>query len=352
MALWAAAAVLTARHTLSLLGEVPTRTDLGSFLGSAAAIAAGRDAYGPDYLSLGGFGPNLNPPISLLLFAPFAGTDPTVAFQTVLVANVVLFGTLLALLWGTQRRLEPVVWAAGAAAVDYTFRLGQIYLLLALAGAGAWLLLRARRPIAAGLLLGLLIAFKPNLAVWPLLLLAAGHRRPALWAFGTAGALWSVPLAVWGPSIYMRWLAAVTSWVNTTELANTYNASLSGVLVLFGIERLAEPVAIALVLAAAFWAWLRRPDVETLGGAAVALALLVAPLAWVGYTLLLFPYFAGRDWSLRLRAAAAFLVMPTLPFLYAAALILVLVDALDIGIGRLRSPLPARSLAGPQVANP
>jgi hypothetical protein len=352
MALWAAAAALNAGHLAGLFLTPPARTDLGSFLGSAAALAAGRDPYGADYLAMGGFGPNLNPPISLLLFAPLAGADPSSAFRVVLLLNVAMLGLLLALLWRAERRLEPLVWAAGAAAVDYALRLGQVYVLLALAGAGAWLLLRARRDLAAGVLLGALIAFKPNLAVWPLLLFAAGHRRPALWASATAGALWSVPLAAWGPAVYVRWLAAVAEWTNPGQLANTYNGGLSGVLVFFGLEGLAGPLGAALVLATAFWAWRQRPDPETAAGVGITVALLAAPLAWVGYTLLLFPFFVARAWNGRLRTAAVLLAMPTLPGMYATALLLVLIDALGISFRGAHWRMPVGRAASPDAVVP
>ena len=57
---------------------------------------------------------------------------------------------------------------------------------------GAWLLMRRGDWLVAGILIGLVVAIKPNYALVPLVLFAAGHWRPAFTAGAAAGQGWAL----------------------------------------------------------------------------------------------------------------------------------------------------------------
>ena len=80
-----------------------------------------------------------------------------------------------------------------------------------LAGVSAWILLERKKEIWAGILIGLVVAMKPNFAVWPALLLLSGTYRPALASIATVAVVSAIPLAVFGPEIYRQWLDLLAS---------------------------------------------------------------------------------------------------------------------------------------------
>ena len=167
----------------------------------------------------------------------------------------------------------------------YTLALGQIYTILALVAVLAWLLL-PRRPVLAGLLIGLLVAVKPNFALWPLLLLVSGAWLPALAAGFTAGVLSGVPVLLYGTNIYCLWLQGLRL---LRRHVPPLNASLPGLLSRLGLPWLALPASCVLVLALLFAVRRRRPSATQVGSLALIASLVVSPLAWVGYTVILLP---------------------------------------------------------------
>ena len=127
--------------------------------------------------------PNLSPPVMLPVFSALARLNPVVAFRAWYLVSLILYGTGLVLLARTYRPIREtwkIVWALGLAGLWATLALGQIYIPLALACIAAWLLIEWRKFGTAGVIIGILIAIKPNFIVWPILLLLAGHSTVAV----------------------------------------------------------------------------------------------------------------------------------------------------------------------------
>lgn len=149
--------------------------------------------------------PFVYPPSAMLLFAPFGRLPfgPALACW-----NLLSLGLFLAAI----RRILKAPWTVAAALVApatvIDLLLGQTGLLtgaLALLGFG---LLR-QRPLAAGVLLGLL-TFKPQLALLPVpLLFLAGRYRAGTAAVVTAAALAGASVAAFGSEPWHAWLAAL-----------------------------------------------------------------------------------------------------------------------------------------------
>ena len=159
--------------------------------------------------------------------------------------------------------------------------------------------------IWAGVLIGLVIALKPNYAVVPLILLAAGYYRIALPAVLTAAGVSAVPLLLDGP----QYLSAVARpehalpgpHMDVERLAGvrrrTSRASRSSV------PLSPEPVLLAVL----YVTWRIRPTALNALACGLLTVLLLGPVSWAGYTLFLLPFLFTRKWD-RLTWAAVFLL--------------------------------------------
>lgn len=292
--------------------------DFGSFIASGRAGGEGQNPYGVYPLTfhvvLPGFdvwNPNLNPPVSVPAFQWLGGFDPARTFPVWWAVSLACYLAAVALLarrYGTGRSWLLPLWALALAGLWDTLALGQIYLPLVLATVGAWLLLDRGRHAAAGVLIGIVIAVKPNFAVWPLLLLLAGHARAPLAAAGTAAVLSIVPLLTHGWLVYQQWVALILS--DTGRAAFLTNASLPGLAQRLD-ARTAGLVLSALLLAAlALWARRSRPGTLQASALGIIGGLVASPIAWVHYTLFLLPIFFSRRWSPGLAAAGVLLTVP------------------------------------------
>lgn len=253
--------------------------------------------------------PNLNHPVTVPLLAPLTLLAPPIAFLVWNAIGLAAFLAAVALaLRATRLRLTPITRIVAISAVIacpgliYGLQLGQVGLLLAAPIVGAWLLLRGAgrlderwRLLAAGALLGVLVALKPFLL--PVLTIFLPRRKwPGLVAAAAGGGLISLlalPLVGWGA--YPDWLRALGSidWYD-----HGLNVSLTGFLHRVVPVSLPAPVGWGLqLLAVALGALavLRARDdrtpagVDRLVGLLLVLSVLGSPLGWLYYTPLLIP---------------------------------------------------------------
>lgn len=303
-------------HDLALALPAGALMDYGSFVASGQAAGQGLNPYGiyplTFHVVLPGFeawNPNLNPPPTLPLFQALAALTPQEGFRLWWALSALCYGGVLWLL-ARHHGGRPLLllWAGALAGFWDTLVLGQIYLPLVLAAVAAWLALERRQDFWAGVLIGVLVAAKPNFAVWPALLLLSGHFRPALAAGITALALAVLPALLYGPSVWWQWLHLVLT--DTNRAAFLTNASLSGVAQRLGLPSLGTLASLGLLTGLAWMAWRRR--LEALEASALALvgAVLASPIAWVHYTLFLLPVFFARPLTAPLVVSAALLVVP------------------------------------------
>jgi len=291
--------------------------DFGSFVASGRAANAGLNPYG-----IYNADPNLNPPVLLLAFGPLARLDPL----SLSLAFAVLAVAALARAYPSTASPPRVLWVLSLAGVWFTLQMGQLYTLMLLLVAAAWLLLRRGRQVPAGILLGLLVAAKPQFGLWPLLLLIGGLWPAALAAASVAGALTALPILRFGPGIYRSWLSA-TSLVST---AFSVNASIPGLfarlssfwpgtfsLAARSLTAVGFLLAGALVVGVCALVWRRRPAIDEIGALGLVAALLASPISWVGYTCLLAPIFLSRRWNPALYVAGLLLLVPA-PIIWAA----------------------------------
>jgi alpha-1,2-mannosyltransferase len=311
-----ASVVLHVRHpdalvTLLALPDMrELHVDFDTFWHSAVALTRGEDLYDtPAKLT------NLNPPLLAVLFAPFALLDALPAYRVwVVLSLLAVVGCLLAA--ARELRLRPALTAGALVAVlassplHGTLVLGQIYPLLLVGLTAGWIAERRGRPVLAAVLYGVTVALKPSLA--PLLLLPAVQRRwvPLRAGLASAAVASLVGVLVAGPSSGFAWLriALAEPTPDTVD-----NASFPGLAVRFGL-----PSAVGLAVGVAVLAWtlhrLARADPrEAAPFAVLAAGLLLAPIAWHNYLLLLLPGVLLLLARHRAATAAALLAVAVVP---------------------------------------
>lgn len=292
--------------------------DFGSFYASAEAARAGMDPYGVYPLTfrvhLPGFvidNPNLNPPLSAILFQPLTWLDPQTMFRHWWGLSAALYLICVALLVTRFDDLPSVAvaaWLVALAGFWDTLLLGQIYIPLVAAGIAAYLLIERDRHVAAALLLGFVVASKPNFLVVPVLFLLAGHWRLAFITFAAAAALSLAPLIAYGVEIYKQWFDLLARDVDRRAFLT--NMSLAGLAARLGAPMLGQALSLALLGALAAWAVLRKPDRMTALSFGLFGALLASPIAWVHYALFLAPVILAHARVLPVQAGALMFMLP------------------------------------------
>lgn len=299
--------------------------DFGSFVASGRAAREGLNPYGVYPLtlnvSLPGFeawNPNLNPPISALLFQAFDWADPAVSLRVwwwISIASYV--ATVLLLLRRYGRSQPPVLalalalWMFALAGFWDTLFLGQIYLPLVFASTVAWLLLERGENIWAGVLIGLVVAMKPNFLVWPVLLFLSGYRAPAIVTIAMVAIISAIPLVAYGPEVYRQWIELVAS--DRERAFFLSNASFAGLAARAGVPVWGLVFSAALLGGLALWAFWCRPTVLRASALALVASLLASPLGWIHYTLFLLPVFLSYWDRPAMRLLALLLIIPV-PF--------------------------------------
>lgn len=344
------------------------QADFFTLLDSAEQLRRGASIYTPIRSVNGALvHPNLNHPIVTVLLLPLTALARHDAF--LLWTALGSAGYLLALALAVRatgpplgRAYLPATFALALTlpGTIYALQLGQFGLQLALPVVGVWLLLRRDRMVAAGALLGVLVALKPFLFI---VLLAFLVRRWWPGSVAAAGAMLALSLATlpWtGPGAYGAWLLALrqVNWYN-----HGLNISLTGLLyrtvqpspptIVTGIVTAAAAIVGLLLIWRAPLPGLRRADRDV--AVLLALAILGSPLGWLYYTPLLMPtlFTAGLAWSQLSRARRAVLAIGCLLLWVPHVLLLVLPETLLMELTLRATPTYsvialAAALAGPR----
>lgn len=290
--------------------------DFGSFIASGTAARTGLNPYGTypltshaEYADSKAIFPNLNPPISVLLFEQLSTFDPFSTLQVWRVLSVLLYILALSTLYRVYKiKTIWLAWALTLAGFWDILVLGQIYIPLFAAAVGAWLYLLKDKPVQAGILIGIVCAFKPNMLVWPAFLFLANQHRAALWSVLSAGFLSILPTLKYGLGIYAAWLNAVTL---TTWKAMPHYASLFNLSERLGVPWLGFPLVFLLLAWLAWWVWRTQPSALKASAPAIVTAYLVSLLASPRFALFLIPIFFAWPKGNHLKISAALLLIPT-----------------------------------------
>ena len=292
---------------------------LGSFYASGWAASHGLNPYGV-YPLTWEFHPdafqhlplfhdvNLSPPCMMPLFSLLARFPlrAEVVWWTAIsaVLFVVTTGIILAVLKRDAQKRQ-ILWLLLSATVLDVLKMGQDYALLFLLVTLIWLLTRRGNRTAAAILIGIVVAIKPNLGLWPVLMFVAGRRRQAAISSITAVALSVYPVFVYGPSIYAEWLRGSNvgpHWIYTTDI------SFAGIFSRLGIRPVGIAVAILCAAALIYFVARIKPSELHIAGIAVCAGIMCSPLAWYLYVIFAAPFFVALGRWGRLETVTAILL--------------------------------------------
>lgn len=271
--------------------------DFYTFWLSAEALWEGRDIYDTGTPLW-----NLNPPFWTVLIAPLGLLEPLFAYRVfILIMLVMVVGYLV---WVADELRLRGGWAVVgtvmlllSAPLLLTLALGQIYAVLALGLAVAWISDRRDKSLISGSALGLVVAIKPSLApvlLWPL---ARRRWRAFVAALVSGAAATALGALLVGPTTTLNWLRRL---FDLQLFTHPDNASLiTTVTRLFTKTIFAEPiatlpwmvpVAYALSIGVVFLTAIKLTDDPEAGlWALVAATLLASPITWHMYLVLLGP---------------------------------------------------------------
>ncbi|MCP4307325.1 MAG: DUF2029 domain-containing protein [bacterium] len=247
---------------------------------------------------------NLNPPIWLVAFIPFAMVRASVAVWCARLLGLLAWVVVVLVTLSAERTpaRRPVVAAVAFAqsGLWMTVALGQVYALLALLVVAA-----VRAPVLAAPALGLLVALKPNFGIALVLLLAAGHYRVGLRAFGVAVLVSVFGVVAFGMAAFRSWLDLV---VTAAPAQVATNASwVAGLELVGGDGIVGGAVILAAVGAGVAYA---RPSFDRALEVGLLTSIVLAPVAWPGYALVVLPLLLMRRWDLLAVAALGLLCVP------------------------------------------
>ena len=282
--------------------ERATTTDFASFYAAGKLAAGGAPALAYDQAAHHAMeeavtAPGVEyqffnyPPVYLLLCAALAQLPYLIAFVLFITATLVFYLAVARRIFG-DRSLAAAIMLLAFPMVFWTMGLGQnAFLTAALFGLATVLL--DSRPIAAGLLFGLL-CYKPHFGVLvPIALAAGGYWRSFLAAGCSAAALVLISLALFGWETWQAFLVTAgaahavyqSGRILFAGFANPFGAVrlLGGPVALaYGVQGLASLAAAALVLVV----WRYRLSLPLRAAGLAAASLVAAPVA-IFYDLML-----------------------------------------------------------------
>ena len=300
--------------------------DFGSFLASGNAIRNGNNPYASDQPRVFNPGaeqvlpsPNLNPPISVILFEPLTNHDPLEAVWGWRISTVVQFAVAIYILGKVYSSyITPlrILWAFSLTGFWTTLALGQIYASILILLSCAWVLMEKGKPIPAGIALGVVIAIKPNFVFWALLLGIARQFQIFLSSAVTAVGLSLLPIPIFGIRLYKQWLAALSEYPSI-GLQIAGNSSLQSLSARFGLPSLGVVVAIIFAGAIIYLVHRNRNSMQDITSLGIVGSVLLSPFAWSGYTMLCLPIFFSRpQWKWPIAISAFILVFPYILVMY------------------------------------
>jgi hypothetical protein len=310
---------LSAALTIS---HFPLLMDFGSFLASGHEALAKGNPYNHEndlvFTVYSVPSPNLNPPISILLFKLVASIkiDPIKVAMVWKIASLLWYIAIVYYLIKTHpesSKLTTILWVFTLAGFWQTVEVGQIYMPLVTVTLLVWDRLKKNKSVAAGMLIGLLIAIKPQFAIWAFFLFFTKQRTTSIISAITSVAISLIPFLVFGTEVYVQWVQAVTEYNGILLPGNT---SLQSFFAHLGIPGIGITLSTILLLLIPVHIIIKKTGVMQASALSLVCISLISPYSWCGYTLFLLPVFFDQStWSWKKQTAAGLLATPFLVIL-------------------------------------
>lgn len=300
--------------------------DFGSFYASGLKAEKGENPYDPnsEYIfdinfsrvGAGGKMMNLNPPISVIAFRTLSHFDPNRSLIIWQVVSAILYASAVIMLgWYYRQNITStkIIWAFTLAGFWHTLVLGQIYSLLLLFTALGWIFLQKGKYIQAGIAIGLVVAIKPNFAIWPIFLLASGYYVTFITATISGLVVSAIPIFFYGTKIYSQWMEASSLRLETLIMPG--NNSIVGLMARFQNLNIGIALSVIAVVALLIFSKLKTSNnmehSERISALGILASILASPISWTGYTILLLPvFFSLKKWTFPATISAAILSIP------------------------------------------
>jgi Glycosyltransferase family 87 len=153
-----------------------------------------------------------NPPLLALIVAPLTALPLPAAFYIWTAINVAAFvaAWLMACPGTGPGRVALLLISLALWPTIFSIERGQPVLVVYALAIGCWWMAARRREVAAGILLALALAIKPqDVALLPAVLFLCGFRRAAAWWLLTTAVLWAGFAVLIGPQGMGTYLAAI-----------------------------------------------------------------------------------------------------------------------------------------------
>ena len=342
-------AVVVAAAAASSAGAGTLGFDFGAYHLALRHLFSGGVLYDQSYATTGGFGLFYYPPTFMLLAAPLALFDSSVAVWLWTVALVVAFVLGVAIL-PLDRRIRWLVLLLGGISwpLVYAIKLGQVGPVLFLTFAIGWRWMERPWRLGAAIAVGTAIKLQPALLfAWALV---TGRRRAVAAGIAVLGILALVATLLAGPSAWVdqaTLLAKVSQPIETVHsltpgrLAFEAGASLG----LAWAIQVANWILVGIVLVVAT---LRCRPVSSYLAVVVA-SQLASPILWDHYALLLLLPVAwllslGRRWAVVIPLATSIVFVGWIPpFVYPLAYWVTMLAVVWEGWVRSGRRLPAQA---------
>ena len=275
--------------------------DFGSFIASGLLARSNDDPYSYEHplvfkVPITDYkliipSPNLNPPISIIPFDVLArySPDPILAgmiLRSFSLLVYAIFAAWVVVTYSGVHKLILAIWLFALAGFWQTIEVGQIYIPLLISTYLAWRALAGGNTIRAGVLMGALIAVKPQFGLWALSMLLIGEYAAFLSTSITVVVISLLPLFLFEPRVYGQWIAAIGKY---DGILLPGNMSILGPLSHIGFKTtgllLSGLVCIVLLL----FIWRNKPPALQTSYLAILLTNFISPYSWSGYTLFLLP---------------------------------------------------------------
>jgi hypothetical protein len=301
--------------------------DFGSFYAAGEFASQGENPYSTnsplifrvEFPGINHFGlaPNLNPPISIIIFEQIIFSSLQNAVITWRIVSIILYIALAIVIQRSDLSnqksptgIQRLMWILALAGFWHCIQLGQIYIPMLAIAILAWTWLKQGRDILGGIAIGFLIAIKPNFIVWALILLAARNWKSFLAAGITSLGISVIPLFLYGPEIYIQWIEASAQFAPDL-LIFPGNNSFQGLTARFGFSEIGAVLGVSLLIGILLFVFIKKIPQTAIHGIGIISSLLLSPIAWTGYTLLTIPIFLEKEkWNVPYWVSALILVTP------------------------------------------
>src|SRR5215510_3233402 len=303
--------------------------DFGSFVAAGRESVAGKNPYASNSPLVYQVesqstnqtlpSPNLNPPVSIILFRPLAYFDPSWSIFAWRIITAVLFGLAVLILARSYPKFTTptrIIWAFSLAGIWNTILLGQIYVLLVILSISAWIFAERGYLKSAGVMLGCILALKFNFAFWLILLGVRGYRTIVIGAITTFIILSTIPMLIFDFQIYQQWLTALFNYP-AIGLLIAGNSSLESLTARLGSILLGTALSLLFAGGSLYLTYRNAYSLSKINTLGIVGSLLILPFSWVGYTILTLPiFFSKQNWSWHFKLSAIILAIPHILVLY------------------------------------